>query len=397
MAESVRIAMPVSAAGRQQISSKVREVPWFIWSAVAAVSSTTIGLYWDISWHTGIGRDTFWTPAHMAIQFGAVLTGLSCAYLILHTTFAGDTAAKEGSVRIWGFRGPLGAFIAAWGGFAMLTSAPFDNWWHDSFGLDVKILSPPHVLLVIGIFFMGFGGLVLIAGRMNRAEGVARSRLNHLLLYVGSLLLSLLMMLAYEYLGDQTIMHSAIFYRALGLVAPLVLVGIARASRHRWAATILATIYMVTWIAGLWLFPLFPAEPKLGPVFTQVTHMVPLGFPVLLLPGALAIDWALARFRNGRKLAQAMFAGIGFTLASVAFNWPWAEFLMKPAARNWVFGMNYFGYFMRPSEYHLAWEFSAYEKTRAEFLIGMGIALLATIISAKIGMLWGDWMSRVKR
>jgi hypothetical protein len=28
------------------------------------------------------GRDTFWTPAHLAIQFGAVLTGLSCAYLI---------------------------------------------------------------------------------------------------------------------------------------------------------------------------------------------------------------------------------------------------------------------------------------------------------------------------
>jgi len=26
-----------------------------------------------------------------------------------------------------GFRGPLGCFIAAWGGIAMLTSAPFDN------------------------------------------------------------------------------------------------------------------------------------------------------------------------------------------------------------------------------------------------------------------------------
>jgi hypothetical protein len=70
---------------------------------------------------------------------GAVLTGFSCAYLILHTTFAGDRAVKNAFVRIWGFRGPLGAFIAAWGGFAMLTSAPFDNWWHDSFGRDVKV------------------------------------------------------------------------------------------------------------------------------------------------------------------------------------------------------------------------------------------------------------------
>jgi hypothetical protein len=244
---------------------------------------------------------------------------------------------------------------------------------------------------------MGFGGLVLIAGRMNLAQGLAKARLNHLLLYVGSLLLSLLMMLAYEYVGDQTLMHSAIFYRALGLVAPIVLLGISRASQHRWAATILATIYMVTWIAGLWIFPLFPAEPKLGPVFTQVTRMVPLAFPVLLVPGALVTDWIFIRFRDSRKILQAALAGFGFMAASLAFNWPWATFLMKPAARNWVFGMNYFGYFMRPSEYHLAWEFSAYEKTRAEFWIGMGFALLATVISARIGMLWGDWMSRVRR
>ncbi len=118
---------------------------------------------------------------------------------------------------------------------------------------------------------------------------------------------------------------------------------------------------------------------------------------MLLVPGAIAMDWVLARFRDSRKIVQAVMAGMGFMVASVAFNWPWANFLMKPAARNWVFGMNNFGYFMRPSEYHLAWEFSAYEKTRAEFWIGMGIALLATIISARVGMLWGDWMSRVKR
>ena len=333
----------------------------------------------------------------MAIQFGAVLTGVSCAYLILHTTFAGNAEQRAGSVNIWGFRGPLGAFIAAWGGFAMLTSAPFDNWWHDSFGLDVKILSPPHVVLVIGIFFMGFGGLVLIGGRNNLSSGATAIRLNRLLLYVGSLLLSLLVMLAFEYLGDQTLMHSAIFYRVLGMVGPLVLIGIARTSGHKWAATIVASLFTIMWLICLWLFPLFPAEAKLGPVFTQVTHMIPLGFPVLLLPGAIALDLALDRFRHKRKFMQAVAAGVGFFAAGIACNWPFASFLMKPAARNWVFGMNYFGYFMRPSDYHLAWEFSAYEKTRTEFWIGMGIALIVTIIAARVGMVWGDWVGRVKR
>ena len=33
----------------------------------------------------------------------------------------------------------------------MLTSAPFDNWWHNAYGLDVKIVSPPHTLLILGI------------------------------------------------------------------------------------------------------------------------------------------------------------------------------------------------------------------------------------------------------
>ena len=226
MAEHVRIGAPFYAAVRELPAIGVSAVPWYVWSAALAVTSTTVGLYWDISWHIGIGRDTFWTPAHLAIQFGAVLTGLSCAYLILHTTFAGDEVAKENAVRIWGLRGPLGAFIAAWGGFCMLTSAPFDNWWHDSYGLDVTILSPPHVVLLLGIFVMGVGGLILTTARMNLASGQSRSKFNQILLCSGALLLCLLLMLGFEYVGDQTLMHSAIYYRVLGMIAPVVLVGI---------------------------------------------------------------------------------------------------------------------------------------------------------------------------
>src|SRR6516225_11211751 len=191
MADSARIAFPPAAAITQGASVLTQAVPWYAWSSAVAITSTTVGLYWDISWHIGIGRDTFWTPAHLAIQFGAVLTGLCCAYLILHTTFAPEAAAREHSVRIWGFHGPLGAFVAAWGGFCMLTSAPFDNWWHNAFGLDVTILSPPHVLLILGIFVMGLGGLIVTTSQMNRSTGENREKLGRLLLYQGSLLLCL--------------------------------------------------------------------------------------------------------------------------------------------------------------------------------------------------------------
>jgi hypothetical protein len=397
MADSVRVAFPTSTAVKELPSIRVRAVPWYVWSAALAVTSTTVGLYWDISWHIGIGRDTFWTPAHMAIQLGAVLTGLSCAYLILRTTFAGDAESKEKSVKIWGLRGPLGAFIAAWGGFCMLASAPFDNWWHQSYGLDVTILSPPHVVLLAGIFVMGLGGLILTTGQMNLSFGDSRDKFNRLLLYSGALLLALLLMLGYEYIGDQTLMHSAIYYLVLGMIAPVVLVGIGRTSGSRWAATAVASIYTGLWLAGNWILPLFPAHAKLGPVFTPITHMVPLGFPVLLVPGALALDLVLDRFSARGDTGKAAVGGIAFMVATLAVNWPFAYFMMSPYARNWVFTMNEFGYNVPPSQYHLAWELQAYEKTRVEFWIGMLTALAATLLSARIGMLWGDWMRRIRR
>ena len=397
MAESARITLQAPPQVAALASTQDRTVPWYVWSAVLAVTSTTLGLYWDISWHIGIGRDSFWTPAHLAIQFGAVLTGISCAYLILHTSFAGDSASRANSVKIWGLRGPLGAFIAAWGGFCMLTSAPYDNWWHDSYGLDVTILSPPHVVLLIGIFVMGAGGLILTISRMNLASGEGRERLRRLFLLSGSLLLCLLFMLGLEYTGDQTIMHSAIYYRVLGMIAPVVLAGIGRAAGGRWSCTTVATIYTALWLAGDWIFPLFPAQAKLGPVFTPITHMVPLGFPVLVIPGAVALDLVLNRFSGRGDHWKAAVGGAAFLLVSLAVNWPFALFMMSPQARNWVFTMNAFGYDFPPSQYHLAWELHPYEKAGVEFWVGMLIALVATILSARIGMFWGNWMRRIRR
>src|SRR5579859_3584477 len=171
------------------IEQKSLTAPWYVWLAVVSVTSAMIGGHWDISWHRSIGRDTFWTPAHIAIHLCGVLAGISSAYLIFSTTLRPDAPLRECSVRMWGFRGPLGAFIAAWGGVAMISSAPFDNWWHNAYGLDVKILSPPHMVLASGIFAVHAGALLLILGQMNRAEGAFERRLRVLFLYVGGMIL----------------------------------------------------------------------------------------------------------------------------------------------------------------------------------------------------------------
>src|ERR1700704_5599173 len=184
-------------------SDAARGIPWCVWASAVAVTSTSVGLYWDISWHMSIGRDTFWTPAHLGIHFGAIVAGISSVFLILSTTFGQKGGQKRElratSVRMWGFYGPLGAFVSLWGGLAMLTSAPFDDWWHNAFGLDVQIMSPPHVVLILGIFTLGLGGLFLIVSEMNRAYAETRAKLNRVFLYAGCMLTILLLMLIYEY------------------------------------------------------------------------------------------------------------------------------------------------------------------------------------------------------
>ncbi len=79
-------------------------VPWAIYAVLFASTSVVLGVIWDISWHRTIGRDTFWTPAHMAIYLGGVVSGLTCAWLALHTTFAGSPEDRAAAVRFWGFR-----------------------------------------------------------------------------------------------------------------------------------------------------------------------------------------------------------------------------------------------------------------------------------------------------
>jgi ABC-type spermidine/putrescine transport system permease subunit II len=125
--------------------------------------------------------------------------------------------------------------------------------------------------------------------------------------------------------------------------------------------------------------------------------MIPLGFPVLVVPGAVVLDLVLDRFAARSDNWKAAVAGIGFLAATVAVNWPFAYFMMSSYARNWIFAMNEFGYDMPPSQYHLAWTLRSYEKTHAEFWVGMLIALIATVVSARIGMFWGDWMRRIRR
>jgi hypothetical protein len=371
-------------------------IPWYLWCAALAVTSAYIGGYWDISWHRSIGRDTFWTAPHMAIYACGVLAGVSSAYLILTTTFASNASLRDASVRIWGLRGPLGAFISAWGGFAMLASAPFDDWWHKAYGLDVRIISPPHMVLAAGFFGIELGTVMLLLAFMNRASEAARPALQRLFLYVGGTCVAESLLLKLEYI-DRSDMHAALFYLVVSIGTPAILVAIAVASRLRWACAAMTAVYSAFALGFLWLLPLFPAEPKLGPVIRPVTFFIPWEFPLLVIVPAIVVDLVLQRTGGLRPLVRGVIAGCAFIGTLLAVQWPFANFLMTPLARNWFFGVHYFDFRTSPRSAYARFVFIARESTSAQFWRSMIIAWLVSCLMAWIGVHAGRAMRKVTR
>lgn len=376
-----------------------RGIPWYLWCVALAVTSVTIGAHWDVSWHRSIGRDTFWTPAHMAIYACGVLAAISCGYLVLFTTFRRPSDLAASSVRIFGFRAPLGAFIASWGGIAMLTSAPFDNWWHNAYGLDVKIVSPPHTLLMLGVFAVSVGALFMLVSAMNRAELAGNHELARhlqwLFLYVGGLMIVFQMFFRMEYTWD-VYLHNAGAYQSVAIGMPTMFAILWLASRNRWACTWTALIYTAFVEGAVLILPLFPAEPKLGPVFQQVTHFVPPKFPLLLIIPAIVIDLLWSRAERWKPWLTALATGPVFVLSLVAVQWPFADFLMSRASQNRFFGTGYFQYSMPSTSYDVRRIFVNPEHGAA-LVAGLLLAMFYASLSTWIGIAVGRWLRTVQR
>jgi hypothetical protein len=179
----------------------------------------------------------------------------------------------------------------------------------------------------------------------------------------------------------------------MALVAPLLVLSFGRVSTHRWATTLIAGFYMAFMIAMLWLFPRFPAEPKLGPVYQPITHFIPLEFPMLVIAPAFAIDLVRPRIDAWPRWRRALVYGPLFVAVLLAVQWPFAEFLMSEHARNWVFGTHYLPYMMHPDWYEPRYEFMPDH----DLVDGLIPAVLAACATSYLGLVLGDAMRRAKR
>ncbi len=233
-------------------------------------------------------------------------------------------------------------------------------------------------------------------GHLSHAEGALRAKLNVLLLYTYTFLLVTSFGIFQEYLL-RNYMHSALFYLLMTLGSCFFLAGLYRMTDFRWAGTAVAAFYTFMNLLYLWILPLFPAEPKLGPVFQKVTHFVPPDFPILFVVPAFLLDLTRPHWQRWNLWLRGAAIAPIFVSGLMAVQWPLANFLMSPAAHNRIFGSDNFPFFVPSDTDWVRNVFTQVETGPTQFWMRIGLAMVLGAFMARAGFSWGQWMRKVRR
>ncbi|HEY7678167.1 MAG TPA: hypothetical protein VIG69_13925 [Candidatus Methylomirabilis sp.] len=278
--------------------------------ALGANALQLAGVYWDVGWHHARGRETFWSPPHLAIYAGVALALLAAGVGML------GAGRRWGTYR-WAALGPLIQGVAA----------PVDELWHRVIGQDVSIWSPPHLLGILGGMVGVLGWILAVSPGGGRSRGEEASP--GIAGALAALLLAGALFALGEYDHDQASRGPWLYPVLTSLLAPWILVAARGWVGWRWAGTGIALGYTAlrwalagaVWAAGLpWM-----------------------GVPPFIVIAAYAADRVMGRARAG--MAGAAF-GIAFTVTDYPLTlhlsgraWgagAWAGTLLAAAIAGWA-------------------------------------------------------------
>ena len=277
--------------------------------ALAANAVQLAGVYWDVGWHHARGRETFWSPPHLAIYAGVAL------------------ALAAAAAGLCGGRGGGAYRLAALGPMIQAGAAPVDELWHRIIGRDVSIWSPPHLLGILG-------GMVGILGWVRvlvppRAAGAPGRRAGGLACAFTVLLLAGALFALGEYDHDQASREPGLYPALVGLLAPWILVAARAWLGRAWAGTLVAVGYTLLRLALA--------------VMVWGIGLPWMGVPPLIVPGAILLD--VLGERKGPAIAGATF-GLAFTASDYPVTYlvsgrawgaiEWAASLLAAAAAGWA-------------------------------------------------------------
>lgn len=153
------------------------------WASVVAGFLAVFATYWDEAWHTDIGRDSAWAAPHVLLYGSVAVVGLAVAGWGLRVL-----------VSLRSLRGTLAQpplVASGLGGLGALIAAPIDAGWHEAYGRDAVLFSPPHMLVVLASTALVLG---VLAGLPGDAPLLSRS--------AGVLLMANALAVVFEYEAD---------------------------------------------------------------------------------------------------------------------------------------------------------------------------------------------------
>ncbi|MFN2463537.1 MAG: hypothetical protein ABR573_06510 [Candidatus Dormibacteria bacterium] len=271
------------------------------WSLLLA----SLGFYWDVAWHIDFGRDkALFTPPHMMILAGlAGVLGAAVLSILLASVQRAELPWRLGNLRI-----PRGALpLAALGLFAVV-GFPLDDLWHRTYGIDVTMWSPTHLMMIGGACFSPLALRLLL---LEAGPAVAQTTWGRVLRRgLTSAILVALTALQLEF--DLGVPQWQALYQPVMIIGSSALVMIAaRESMGRGGALALWVNYLA--IRLFWL----------GLVGVGLGHVGP-HFP-LYLGVALLVE---ATWHFGARLqpvARTMVAGVLIGTVGLGTEWAWSQ------------------------------------------------------------------------
>lgn len=363
-------------------------LPIALWGAFLSNLCMLVGWHWDISWHRSIGRDTVWTPPHISIYLALIVAFIYNSSLIVSQTF-GSRRDVPG-IRIFGFNGPSGAFLTLWAILLQFVAIVFDNWWHNVYGLDVAVFSPPHALLGCGITLYYFGQFMLAALYRNSVPSTDAPSF-WITVVLWAFLLGHQAITVDPSYGYRAVLNHA-YVTSSATTFPFCIVLIHAYLKSRWAATISSALYMGAIIILMQLFQFFPATPQFGPVYHRLATFLPPLFPLLLVVPAAVLDTIIDRWSEKRSFRFYLLLSVGFVISFNGTNWLVASFLQTRWAAN-----RFFAGHLPLTAFEKVPRTAAQVGFDAATAISLLIAVVVATVTAWIAYRLGEWLRRVVR
>jgi hypothetical protein len=373
------------------------------WLMLILALQAELGLAWDRNWHDLVGRNEFFTPPHIMLYSGIALSGFIALFVVLVDTYRyyqkKPGVDDNSTVKILHFfHAPLGYVILGFGAFIDLLAAPFDNYWHSLYGIDVTLWSPFHLMGTVGGIIVALGiAFVFASEAVIERQSASQPRR---FLGLSGLEWGMLLILS-AYLNLTIPANTAFIPIALGpfqfITYPLplaftgafCLVAAAKFTKKRGSALKTALILWIETLYTMAFVPLairimviqlglhyrFPNLPGRLPVFNVTLALLPLVY----ITSALIVDsFAFSKRRNDtdKKYKRSQIWLIGSLIALPAL-------ILPPLIV--VFVMNI------PFLLPLPVGVSIFEPNWLSTVLTLPLVILAGILGSFLGATFGDF------